>query len=256
MELTEAQWLILEPLVPDPPRRSDGRGRPWKDKRTVLNGILWVLRTGAPWEDMPERYGSHQTAHRRFQQWVKSGVLEAVLKALANDLYERGQIDLSECFIDGTFIMAKKGGRCVGATKRGKGSKIMAIADASGLLIAANVTSATPHEVGLVQQTLASGFLERRPERLIGDRAYDSDKLDAELKEQGIEMIAPHRRNRKRPATQDGRALRRYKRRWKIERLFAWLQNFRRLLVRQERKVENFLGFVHLAAIKLYLRYL
>src|ERR1700754_1002075 len=110
MELTEAQWLILEPLVPDPPRRSDGRGRPWKDKRTVLNGILWVLRTGAPWEDMPERYGSHQTAHRRFQQWVKSGVLEAVLKALANDLYERGQIDLSECFIDGTFIMAKKGG--------------------------------------------------------------------------------------------------------------------------------------------------
>jgi len=150
----------------------------------------------------------------------------------------------------------QKRGRCVGATKRGKGSKIMAIADASGLLIAANVTSATPHEVGLVQQTLASGFLERRPERLIGDRAYDSDKLDAELKEQGIEMIAPHRRNRKRPATQDGRALRRYKRRWKIERLFAWLQNFRRLLVRQERKVENFLGFVHLAAIKLYLRYL
>jgi transposase len=91
---------------------------------------------------------------------------------------------------------------------------------------------------------------------LIGDRAYDSDKLDAELKEQGIEMIAPHRRNRKKPATQDGRVLRRYKRRWKIERVFAWLQNFRRLLVRQERKVKNFLGFLHLAAIKMYLRYL
>jgi transposase len=110
MELTEAQWSVLEPLIPDSPRRSDGRGRPWKDKRTVLNGILWILRTGAPWKDMPDRYGSYQTAHRRFQQWVKNGVLESVLKALAKDLYERGQIDLSECFIDGTFIMAKKGG--------------------------------------------------------------------------------------------------------------------------------------------------
>ncbi len=150
----------------------------------------------------------------------------------------------------------QKRGDCVGPTKRGKGSKIMAIADASGLLIAADVTSATPHEVRLVQQTLASGFLSERPERLIGDRAYDSDKLDAELKEQGIEMIAPHRRNRKKPATQDGRVLRRYKRRWKIERVFAWLQNFRRLLVRQENKVENFLGFLHLAAIKMFLRHL
>ena len=89
MELTEGQWSILEPLVPDPSRRSDGRGRPWKDKRTILNGILWVLRTSAPWKDVPSRYGAYQTPHWRYQQWIKSGVLEAILKALAKELYER-----------------------------------------------------------------------------------------------------------------------------------------------------------------------
>ena len=70
------------------------------------------------------------------------------------------------------------------------------------------------------------------PQRLIGDRAYDADGLDRALATLGVEMIAPHRRNRKRPKTQDGRPLRRYKRRWKIERLFAWLGNFRRLVFR------------------------
>ena len=76
--------------------------------------------------------------------------------------------------------------------------------------------------------------MEEKPRRLIGDRAYDSDPLDATLSTKGIEMIAPHRRNRKRPKTQDGRKLRRYKKRWKVERLFAWLGNFRRLVVRYE----------------------
>jgi transposase len=89
---------------------------------------------------------------------------------------------------------------------------------------------------------------------LIGEKAYDSDPLDAALLEEGIEMIAPHRNNRKRPKTQDGRKLRRYKRRWKIERLFAWLSNFRRLVVRYEYKVENFLGMVQLGCIIILLR--
>jgi transposase len=89
---------------------------------------------------------------------------------------------------------------------------------------------------------------------LIGDKAYDSDPLDQELQEQGIEMIAPHKQNRKKPKTQDGRALRRYKRRWKVERLFAWLQNFRRIATRFDYKVENYLGFVHLGCIVISLR--
>ncbi len=115
----------------------------------------------------------------------------------------------------------------------------MAVADRAGLPVCVCIASASPHETTLVQAVLDKRFLAEKPQRLIGDKAYgdkayDSDPLDALLAAQGIALIAPHRRNRKREATQDGRVLRRYKRRWKVERLFAWLQQFRRLVVRYE----------------------
>jgi len=108
-DLTDAQWEILDALIPEPMSREDGRGRPWKERRAVLNGILWVLRTGALWADVPERYPSYQTCHRRFQQWVRSGVMKGVLDALALDLKIRGTLDVKEAFIDGSFAPAKKG---------------------------------------------------------------------------------------------------------------------------------------------------
>ena len=110
MDMTEEQWAVVGPLIPEPPRRADGRGRPWIPTRPVLNGVLWILRTGAPWQDLPERYPPHQTCHRRYQTWVRDGTFEQVLQALAADLKERGDLDLAECFIDGTFVAAKKGG--------------------------------------------------------------------------------------------------------------------------------------------------
>jgi transposase len=152
-ELTDEQWALIEPLIPELPRRDDGRGRPWRGTREVINGVLWILRSGARWQDLPGR------------------------------------------------VLTSEG-----------------------------------------------------PERLIGDKAYDSDPLDAELKERGIELIAPHKSNRKKAPTQDGRPLRRYKRRWKIERLFAWLQNFRRIAMRFDFHDENYLGFVHLGCIRILLR--
>jgi transposase len=148
----------------------------------------------------------------------------------------------------------EKGGFGVGKTKRGKGSKLMAVADRSGLPLAVYLTSASPHEVTLVHDTLKERFFRSKPRLLIGDRAYDSDKLDAELVKQGIALVAPHRSNRSRPASQDGRPLRRYRRRWIIERLFAWLQNFRRILVRHDRHIENFLSFIHLGCALILLR--
>jgi transposase len=148
----------------------------------------------------------------------------------------------------------EKGGAAVGKTKRGKGTKLMAVADGAGFPVATHAAPANPHEVTLVQNTVEERFTDELPERLIGDLAYDSDKLDAKLADQGIELISPHRRNRSKPATQDGRPLRRYRRRWKVERLFAWLQNFRRLVVRYEYHVANFLGFVHLGCMLILLR--
>ncbi|MDX1436506.1 MAG: IS5 family transposase [Anaerolineales bacterium] len=254
MDLTDEQWTVVEPLLPKPARRADGRGRPRIDDRPILNGILWIMRTGAQWKDLPERYPSYQTCHRRYQEWVRAGVFEDILQALAQDLKERGDLDLTECFIDGTFVIAKKGAQGVGKTKRGKGTKVMAVADGASLPVAVSVGSAAPHEVKLVEPTLEARFLREAPQRLIGDKAYDSDPLDHSLAQQGIQMIAPHRQNRQKPATQDGRPLRRYRRRWKVERLFAWLQNFRRILVRHERHLENYLGFVQLGCIIILLR--
>ena len=130
----------------------------------------------------------------------------------------------------------------------------MAVADGFGLPLAVYTESASPHEVKLVERTVCERFTDERPEKMIGDKAYDSDPLDKQLKKLGIELIAPHKANRKRAKTQDGRKLRRYKRRWKIERLFAWLQNYRRIVVRYERYPENFLGMLHLACWLILLR--
>jgi transposase len=131
----------------------------------------------------------------------------------------------------------------------------MAIADRSGLPVACGIASASPHETRLVEETIDNGFLTHAPNRLIGDRAYDSDALDTRLREErGIELIAPHQPRRRRK-TQDGRVLRRYCRRWKIERLFAWLQNYRRLVNRWERNAENFLGFLQLGCLCILLRH-
>jgi transposase len=132
----------------------------------------------------------------------------------------------------------------------------MAIADASGLPVAVDIQSASPHEIKLVEATIKSRFIKKAPKRMIGDKAYDSDPVDQRLlKEHGTQLIAPHKANRKRPKTPDRRVLRRYKRRWKIERFFAWLYNFRKLVVRYEYYAENFLGMLQLACAIILLRY-
>jgi transposase len=130
----------------------------------------------------------------------------------------------------------------------------MAITDAGGVVLSVSVQSASPHEVTLVETTLEERFVDDLPEKLIGDRAYDSDALDERLAQRGVEMIAPHKSNRVKPKTQDGRKLRRYKRRWKVERFFAWLYNYRRCTVRYEYKEQNFKAVVLLACMMIFLK--
>ena len=143
----------------------------------------------------------------------------------------------------------EKGGSCVGKTKRGKGTKLLVLIDGNGTPLAAEIASASPNEVTLIEPLLEKRVLQSKPRRLIYDKAADSDPLRARLAKRGIELICPHRKSRKRPKTQDGRALRRYKRRWKVERSIAWLQSFRRVVVRYEHHAELFHGFVQLACL-------
>ena len=107
MELSDKEWQILEPLLPELP--SGQKGRPWHGNREVLDGILWVLRTGAPWRDLPKKYPPYQTCHRRFQQWSCDGTLEKMLTVITEKLEKRDQLNMSECIIDAKFVAAKKG---------------------------------------------------------------------------------------------------------------------------------------------------
>ena len=130
----------------------------------------------------------------------------------------------------------------------------MGIVDRNGLPLAITTHAANHHAVTLVQLTFDFYMIEAKPEKLIGDRAYDSDRLDDDLKNDGVEMISPHRKNRVMQKTQDGRKLRRYKRRWIVERFWSWLHWQRRLVVRWEYYPTNFLGFVQLASICILLK--
>lgn len=191
---------------------------------SAVSGLVSERRAGPPAPGLSPRFGTARPPRS--------------LRMLYRRLLQRGQ----------------KRGACVGPTKRGKGTKSMAIADRAGLPIALDVASASPAEVRLVETTLNQRFTRRVPQRLIGDKAYDSDPLDRQLRRRRVALIAPHKRNRWRPPTQDGRALRRYRRRWKVERLFAWLHQFRRVVVRYEYHALNSLGLLQLACIMILLR--
>lgn len=254
MRLTDAQLDWICSRVPDAPRSPLG-GRPPTDKRAAIAGIFWLLDNGAKWKDLPREFGSRSAVHRCFKRWVEGGVFEAIMRDAGRLVEERGEYKLYECFIDGTFSKARGGGDGVGVTKAGKGVKIMVLVDARGLPVAVDTASATPHESKLVQGLFDFMLTSEPPERVVGDRAFDSDALDEALAEDGVELISPHRKNR-RPEniTQDGRPLRRYTRRFTVERTISWFQNFRRLCIRWEKSSLFFRGYLHLACSILLLR--
>lgn len=252
---TDKHWNTLDDLIPEPQRRKDGRGRTLEksacgvkrhsvgadDRRSVGRGtrMLSVVPNLPPPLPTMGSVGSHE----RCSGGPCPRTEDPRCSGCQGSLHRR-QLRSSE-----------KRGSKLGKTKRGKGTKIMAVADRNGLPVSICVESATPHEVKLATSTLVQMIVPEAPQNLIGDNAYDSDKLDCELRKYGIELIAPHRSNRKN-LSQDLWRMRRYRRRWKIERLFAWLQNFRRLVVRYERYAENFLGMLYLGCCIILLRHL
>jgi transposase len=173
-----------------------------------------------------------------------------------------GTLGLGGMFCGCDVHPGEKRGARIGKTKRGKGTKLVVVADGEGVPLGLCVESASPHESKLVEVTLDDVNVPRRDRRrsprkvtrLIYDRAADSDPLRKRLAERGVELICPHRVNRTKPKLQDGRKLRRYRRRWKIERTFAWLQNYRRLAIRYERKPQIFQAFVHIACLLITLK--
>jgi transposase len=254
LQLTGDQLDWLCERIPDQPKNSKG-GRPSINKRQAIRGIFWILDNGAKWKDLPREFGSKSAVHRWFQHWTRTGIFGSLMAEAGRVIEERDGFKLYECFIDGTFSKAKGGGPGVGCTRVGKGVKIMILVDAKGLPIAVCSETAQCHEGHLVQELFEFMITEAKPQRVIGDKAYDSDRLDQEMANEGVEMIAPHRAGRlPQNQTQDGRPLRRYRRRWTVERTIAWIQNFRRLCIRWEKSTTLFQGFLHLSCSLLLLK--
>jgi len=193
----------------------------------------------------------------------RAGGLAAGLARLARHAGPAGPLAMGRDLFGCHVLPSEKGGFAVGKTKRGKGTKAVVLVDGEGIPLGVLLASATPHEVTLAEPALATVRVPRRgrgrprmrPRRIVADRGYDSDPLRQRLRRRGIELIVPYRSNKRNRPYQDGRKLRRYRRRWKIERTFAWFSNFRRLQVRQDRILSVFQGFCHIACLLITLRY-
>ena len=250
-------WEELLPLLPIMRKRKGKAGRNPRNWEDILEAIFYILKTGCQWNQLPKYYPPKSTVYDRFKLLVNCNFFSLLVKEFGESLAESGVINLSECSIDGMFIRAKGGGDKVGNTKCGKGSKLQSICDTSkGLPVSTSLSSASPHEQVLIKETLSQKFIAGQIDNLLADGAYDSDPLDNKLRKQKINLIAPHRKNRVVKKTQDGRQFRRYKRRWTIERFHAWLQAFKRIVIRYEKISKNFLAFVHLAFAIILGRYL
>lgn len=180
MRLTEQQLEWLAERVPDAPVSPRG-GRPALDKCRALRGIFWVLDNGAKWKDLPRQFGAKSSVHKYFTMCVRAGVFENIMRDAGELVEERGGFRLNECFIDATFSNARGGGDGVGVTKAREGVKITVLVDARGLPVAVTTGSASPHESKLVQGLFDFMLTLDAPDRIIGDKTYDSDMLDDDL---------------------------------------------------------------------------
>jgi transposase len=260
--VSDALWDILQPLLPPPkPRRFRYPGRKPLDDRRALTGILFVLKTGIPWECLPAEMGcgSGMTCWRRLHAWQQAGVWPRLHQVLLRRLDDAGKIDWSRAAIDSTFARALGGVEESGPnpTDRGRpGVKQHILVDAQGIPLAGDITPANVPEVmdllpladSAGPRDEGTGAPEHRPESLYGDRAYDSEPHREELRERGIEPKLPKRR------TAHGSGLGKY--RWVAERLISWLHGFRKERLVTEKTQEMQFALFDLALALICMRFL
>ena len=248
----DSLWEIIESVLPPEPPKPRG-GRPRIPDRQVLAGILFVLRTGIPWEYLPQElgYGSGMTCWRRLRDWQNAGVWERLHHRLLNSLHDAGRIDWSRASLDSASIRARGGGDHTGPnpTDRGRrGTKRHLVVDRNGIPLAARITAANVHDSRAFERLLdavppvrrsAPGRPRRRPEKAHADKAYDIPRCRTYLRRRGIGCRIA------RKGVDSSERLGRY--RWVVERTLAWLSRFRRLVVRYERRADIHGAFLSLA---------
>ena len=245
-ELSEAQWAKIAPLLPG---KTNDPGRTGSDNRLFVNGCLWVLRSGAHWRDLPERYGKWKTVHRRFSRWCHAGVWERLFEALTADR------DNKYLMLDSTIVRAHqqaasgKGAKdqALGRSRGGLTTKIHMLADALGRPLRFHITAGQAHDI-IAAQPLLDG---QEADAVLADKAYDSNSLRDRIAQMKAQAVIPSKRNRKIFIPHD---IELYKQRNRIERCFNRLKHFRRFATRYDRRTIHFNGFVHLAATMIWLR--
>ncbi|MFG1375674.1 IS5 family transposase [Xanthobacter autotrophicus] len=246
-DLTDFEWSVIQPLLPNKPR-----GVPRVDDRRVLNGIFWRLRTGAPWADIPERYGPHTTCVNRFNRWRKAGVwdrlLVAVSKAYDGDIQ---MIDSSSIRVHQHAANAKKDDRsgCMGRSRGGLTTKIHALVDAEGLPIALKLTEGQAHD-GRSARDMLDALVDGQT--LLADRAYDSDELRQSLRERGAWANIRPMPNRKNVPPFSPFL---YRYRNLVERFFNKIKHYRAVATRYDKRPDNFLAGIKLASLRIWMRF-
>ncbi|WP_442759123.1 IS5 family transposase [Streptomyces pseudogriseolus] len=287
-ELTDAAWERIAPLLPG----VDGRGRPWRDHRQVINGVLWRLRTGAPWRDLPERYGPWQTAYERFARWEADGTWARLLEQVQVRDDSVGSVQWTVS-VDSTINRAhqhaagarKKGAaagdeledpahtaaaQALGRSRGGLTTKVHLACDGRGLPLAVVVTPGNVNDFTAFDAVLDAlrvprtgvGRPRRRPDTVIADKAYSSRAIRRTLRRRGIRAVIPERADQKANRVRRGSAGGRppafdrelYKARNVVERCFNRLKQFRAIATRFDKLATRYRAGLHLAALILWLR--
>ena len=244
-QLTDGEWSVIKPMLPNKPR-----GVPRVDDRRTLNGIFWVLRSGAPWRDLPRRYGPHTTCYNRFIRWREAGVWDEIMAALAT------AHDAATQMIDTSVVRVHQHGACIaenraqhmGRSRGGLSTKIHAVVDGKGLPVRLGLTSGEAHDNRLCARLLAG----LRPQALLlADRGYDANWIRTFVAQRGAWANIPPKRNRKEPICFSPHL---YRTRNLVERFFNKIKQCRRVATRYDKLAANYLAFVKLAAIRLWLR--
>lgn len=264
-DLSDQQWVRLAPLLPP---EKPHTGRPNNDHRRMVNGMRWIDRTGAPWRDLPERYGKWSSVASRFYRWQKAGVWQQVLAVLQADADRQGQLQWDIHYVDGTIVRAHQHAagaahttadhEALGRSRGGFSTKIHMRVEGAGKPMTFVLTAGQRHEAvvfeRLMQQAAVHrptvGQPKRRPRRLVADKGYSSRTIRAYLRRHGIRYTIPHKANEHRTGPFD-RAI--YRTRNIVERFVNRLKQFRRVATRYEKCAHNYLAMLHLAAISLWL---
>jgi transposase len=264
--LTNEQWERLEPYLPPQKPKT---GRPSLAHRTIINGILWILRTGAPWRDLPERYGIWSTVSSRFYRWGKAGIWQTILSLIQQAEDAKGQLDWQLNYVDGTVIRAHQhaaGARksdppnseALGRSQGGFSTKVHLRAEGQGKPLTFVLTPGQQHEATVLKELLDSPKLKRagrgrpriRPGRIVGDKGYTGQPIRGYLRQLGIKVTIPRRSNERTQGRLDKEI---YRQRNRVERLINRLKQFRRLATRYEKRAVNYLAMWQIGAILLWL---